>query len=193
LVENVSASDTLKLPNGSAIRAPIAPGVFAVYRGDAPIFRVGTAAGSSGLETLAEDGNPEPLQRELKGQAGVAASGMFVPGQPFTFTARPGDKFSFANMFVQSNDLFYGFENGGVDLFDSMGKPVTGDLTARVVLYDAGTEVNEAPGVGPNQAPRQAKPNTGASENKTVQVVNDGFVYPAAAAVIRVTVQLDAE
>lgn len=193
LVENVSTGDALKLPNGTAIRVPIAPGVFAVYRGEAPIFHVGAPAGSSGLETLAEDGNPEPLQMALKGQAGVAASGMFVPGQPFTIAARPGDKLSLAAMFVQSNDLFYGFENGGIDIFNGAGQPVTGDLTARVVLYDAGTEVNEAPGVGPNQAPRQATPNTGPSESKPVQIVNDGFTYPAAAAVIRVTVQLDAE
>jgi hypothetical protein len=193
VIENVSSNDTLKLPNGPAIRAPIAPGVFAVYRGEAPMFRVGTPAGSSGLETLAEDGNPEPLQMALKGQATVAASGMFIPGQPFTITARPGDKLAFATMFVQSNDLFYGLENAGIDIFDRTGKPLAGDLTARVVLYDAGTEVNEAPGVGPNQAPRQAKPNTGPSESKPVQIVKDGFAYPAAAAVIRVTVQFDAE
>jgi hypothetical protein len=192
-IENVSGNDTLKLANGSAMRAPIAPGVFAVYHGDAPIFRVGATAGSSELETLAEDGNPEPLEKALKGQAGVVASGMFVPGQSFAITARPGDKLAFATMFVQSNDLFYGFENGGIDIFDSMGKPVMGDLTARAVLFDAGTEVNEAPGVGPNQAPRQAKPNTGPSESKPVQAVNDGFVYPAAASVIRVAVELGAE
>lgn len=189
LIESVSSDNTLRLPNGSAIRAPIAPGVFAVYRGPPPIFEIGRAAGTSGLETLAEDGNPEPLAEALGRQAGVQASGLFIPGQPFTVTVQPGDKLAFAAMFVQSNDLFYGLENGGIDLFDSSGKPITGDISGRVVLHDAGTEINEHPGVGSSQAPRQAKPNNGPSESKPVQPVADGFAYPATAAVIRVTVE----
>lgn len=189
LIENVSSESTLKLPNGSAIRAPIAPGVFAVYRDAAPIFHDGAPAGRSGLETLAEDGNPEPLAEVLKRRSNVRESGMFIPGQPFTVTARPGDKLAFATMFVQSNDLFYGPANGGIDLLDPSGKPIAGDITGRVVLYDAGTEINEAPGVGPNQAPRQSRPNNGPSESRPVQPVSDGFTYPATPAVIRVTVQ----
>ena len=51
--------------------------------------------------------------------------------------------------------------------------------------------MNEEPGVGPNQAPRQTGPNTGPDENGSVLLisdVSDGFTYPAVADVIKVTV-----
>jgi hypothetical protein len=41
--------------------------------------------------------------------------------------------------------LFYTFSEGGVALFNN-GMPVSGDMTVQVLLYDAGTEVNEFPG-----------------------------------------------
>jgi len=48
--------------------------------------------------------------------------------------------------------------------------------------------VNQAPGAGPDQAPRQAGPNTGAAENGVVQPVSDGFTYPDTANLILVTI-----
>jgi len=39
-----------------------------------------------------------------------------------------------------------------------MGNPRTGDVTADVQLWDAGTEVNMEPGVGADQPPRQSAP-----------------------------------
>jgi hypothetical protein len=68
---------------------------------------------------------------------------------------------------------------------------VSGDLTSRLHLWDAGTEVNQEPGFGASQAPRQMAPNTGASEKKPVRLVaetKDGFAYPAVAQTIRVTI-----
>ena len=60
-----------------------------------------------------------------------------------------------------------------------------------ISLWDAGTEVNQEPGLGPDQAPRQKAPNTGASERKPVQLVKDvkdGFTYPKVSEVLRVTI-----
>ena len=91
-------------------------------------------------------------------------------------------------MFVQSNDLFYAPRDAGIALFDGTGQATSGDRTQELVLWDAGTEVNEAPGVGPSQAPRQSKPNTGADENGVIRPVDDGFRYPAVSEVIRVTI-----
>ena len=68
---------------------------------------------------------------------------------------------------------------------------MTGDVTSRIRLWDAGTEVNEEPGLGPNQAPRQHAPNTGPAENgvvRPISEVKDGFHYPNVAEVIRVTI-----
>jgi hypothetical protein len=56
-----------------------------------------------------------------------------------------------------------------------------------VLLWDAGTEQNEIPGIGPDQAPWQAGPNTGAAEGGTVRQVNDGYAYPEVDQIIRVT------
>jgi len=61
-------------------------------------------------------------------------------------------------MFAQSNDLFFAPEPNGIPLFDAAGRARSGDSPDSIVLWDAGTEMNEQPGAGPNQAPRQAAP-----------------------------------
>ena len=121
------------------------------------------------------------------------ATGFLMPGESetVTFNAGKGHYLSFATMFVQSNDLFYAFDEKGLALYDGTGAPITGDVTASVDLWDAGTEVNEEPGVGANQAPRQSGPNTGTDENGTVQIVNDGFTYPSDESVIHLSLTHD--
>jgi hypothetical protein len=57
-----------------------------------------------------------------------------------------------------------------------------------MVLLDDGTEVDEEPGIGPNQGPRQKAPNTGAEENGVVQKVNDQAAYGETEKVMRVTI-----
>ena len=94
-------------------------------------------------------------------------------------------------MFGQSNDLFYAPNDTGIALFDKKGKPISSDITSKVSLWDAGTEVNEEPGIGPNQAPRQSAPNTGAVEHESVQLigaVHDGFVYRKTSDVLRIKI-----
>ena len=50
------------------------------------------------------------------------------------------------------------------------------DVTDQVLLWDAGSEANEEPGAGPNQAPRQGGANTGAKDpDNTVRLVQDGW------------------
>lgn len=81
---------------------------------------------------------------------GAAAPAPIFPGDAYeiTFTAAPavtpgsGACFSFATMFIQSNDLFYAFSPEGLALFDANGTPCTGDVTSELRLYDAGTEIN---------------------------------------------------
>jgi hypothetical protein len=53
------------------------------------------------------------------------------------------------------------------------------------MLWDSGTEMNQEPGTGDNQAPRQSGANVGpADTDSIVRLVNDGFTYPATADVI---------
>lgn len=187
VIKNVTADDTLKLPGGQASKAPIAPGVYAVLRNGAILFDPDKPAGKAGLEALAEDGNAEALIGALKGMENVRDAGMFIPGQPFQVTAGPGDRLVFASMFVQSNDKFYAPDPSGIALFDPTAAPVSGDWTKSIKLWDAGTEKDEAPGLGPNQAPRQAAPNTGPEENGSVHLASDGFQYPPVDQVVQLT------
>lgn len=189
-IRNVATDKTLKLPDGSTSGAPIAPGVFVVSAMPNVLFTSGMQAPEA-LERLAEDGNFQPMLDKVTNVRSLAASGMFLPGQPFTFTASPGDKLQFATMFVQSNDLFFAPRNGGIALFDAGGRAMHGKVTSQVALFDAGTEVNQAPGIGPNQAPRQAKPDTGTAERVAIALVadrHDGFAYPPVEAVIDVEI-----
>lgn len=189
-IKNVATDKTLKLPDGMTAPAPIAPGAYAVVTDGVMPFALGKPA-VPGLESLAEDGNAEAFIARLKATKGVRDAGLFVPGQAFDVAAQPGDRLVFATMFVQSNDLFLAPDPRGIALFDAARKPVSGDETAAVKLWDAGTEKNEAPGVGPDQAPRQKMANSGPEEHGVVQPladVRDGFAYPPVAEVVEVTV-----
>ena len=90
-------------------------------------------------------------------------------------------------MFGDSNDLFFAPTEQGIPLFAPDGTPLEGDVTSYMILWDAGTEVNEGPG-GPNQAPRQSGPDTGEDENGVVRIVNDSYLYPLNRSWVRVTV-----
>jgi hypothetical protein len=133
---------------------------------------------------------------EGKDYFNAGASDAIPPGgsYSFSFQAGKGHYLSFATMFVQSNDLFYAPDENGIALYNDSGDPVTGNVTSMVYLWDAGTEVNQEPGVGTDQAPRQASPDTGMDENGNVVLitdVNDGFVYPSNDEVISVILEHD--
>lgn len=201
-IENVSTANKLVTSTGNSEPVLLAPGVFAIHTADGLLFRNGEPDFGYGLEALAEDGNPTELAAHLQSLPSVMMSGIFntpvgsagpgplTPGESYeiAFAAKPGDRLSFATMFVQSNDLFYAPRETGLLLFDANGSPISGDLTSQIWLWDDGSEVNEEPGIGANQAPRQSGPNTGAAENGVVHIVNDGYNYPDTPSVLRVTV-----
>jgi hypothetical protein len=201
-VDNISKGEALKLSTGKTAPFVSAPVLWTVGSGSAnPIFVGGQPDAGKGLETLAETGNPGPLARSLTGANGIVAlgaddkpigaraGGPITPGQGYEFEveAVPGQALSMAWMFGQSNDLFYSNDRP-IALFDAAGKPVQGDMTAQLALWDAGTEVNEEPGLGPNQGPRQQSPEAGVAEHQAVAHVWDRFTYPRIADVLRVTV-----
>ena len=183
----------------SGLTSLIAPGVYATHSGGSLLFRAGEAA-STGLEAMAEDGNPATLAAEVEAAGGFLDAGAFAvpvgadgpapvgPGQAYEFEviATPGDALSFVTMFVQSNDLFYAPAAEGIDLFPN-GVALEGDITDRIMLWDAGTEVNEKPGLGVYQAPRQPGPDSGPDENGLVNLLDACFTYPDLSDVIRVT------
>lgn len=200
-IQNVSTADTLVTSAGSHLAAPLSPGLWAVHSDPNPLFKAGKPDRGDGLEALAEDGNPATLTTNLSHQAGIRAVGVFDtpigadspgvlgPGAVYEarFSAKPGMRLSLATMFVQSNDLFYAPDGAGLRLFDPDGRAIDGDVTYRIRLWDAGTEQNEEPGLGPHQPPRQSGPNMGLVEHGIVGPVNDGYRYPGVNEVLRVT------
>jgi hypothetical protein len=201
-VENISAWNGQTASDGTQWTLDFSPGAWLVHRNNAPLFKTGKRDRGQGLEAIAEDGNPTQLAKSLQKQPEVLASGVFNtavgankvggirPEQAFEFTiqASPGEKLSFATMFGQSNDLFYSPADAGIALFDRQGNPVSGDVTDQVLLWDVGTEVNQEPGIGSEQGPRQKAVNTGKAENGVVRIVKDSFTYPQTGQVMRVII-----
>ncbi|MET0790189.1 MAG: spondin domain-containing protein [Polyangiaceae bacterium] len=190
----------------SGITYPASPGVWVVHStGSKPLFSAGSADYGKGLENIAEDGNATPLGGNLTTLAGYlsgavfnipvgnVAPGAITPGAKFqfSFTASPGESLSFASMLAATNDVFFAPSAAGIPLFDGDGEAVTGDVSAQVSLWDAGTEGNEEPGIGPNTVTNQLTPNTGTAGEGKVQllsaVTSDAYPYPAAQSVLKVT------
>ncbi|MFK5974458.1 MAG: spondin domain-containing protein [Flavobacteriaceae bacterium] len=133
---------------------------------------------------------------EAKSYFDTGKTGLIMPGdsESITFNAGKGHLLSFATMYVQSNDLFYAPLENGIPLYDEDGAPLSGDITSSIYLWDAGTEVNEEPGVGENQPPRQAAANTGMNENGMVALIGDiadGYTYPTVSEAIKVSLAHD--
>ena len=194
-IENISANSDLP--------TPLAPGLFAVHNREFKLFINGEEDPGYGLEALAEDGNPGQLRSYVGTAPGVTESGVFVspfqdgnpgvllPGEgayEFTFTAdRDAQYLSFATMLVEGNDLFFAPGDRGIKLF-RFGAPINGDITRRIMLWDAFTEINEEPGQGAYQVLRQLGEDSGPSETGAVTEVNDRFDYPRVNELIRVTI-----
>ena len=88
----------------------------------------------------------------------------------------------------QSNDWFYAPAESGIELFKD-GKAISGDISSQIILWNAGTEIDQETGIGADQGPRQKGLNSGAAENGIVTKVQDGKTYAQADKVLRVTIK----
>jgi hypothetical protein len=195
-----------ELNTSSGVATPLSPGVFVVHRAAAPLFMLGESDRGQGLERIAEEGNPTMLKRSVDEVLALGtASGTFtapdgdygtsplLPGLSYTFEVKayPGDRLSLVSMFGMSNDWFFGTAPEGLALFDAANQPITGDLTAMVHLYDLGTELSEEPGVGPNIAPQQPAPDTGAQDtDRKVREVSPSMYSTPVARHLKLTLSL---
>lgn len=129
--------------------------------------------------------------------AGTAdGSSMLESGRYYEFTVdgRPGDRLSLASMLGQSNDGLIATGPEGIALFDANNRPVTGNVTAQLSLWDAGTEVNEEPGLGRNQGVRQGAAHAGDPERRPIRAMSDaefGALWPVVSKMVRVTVRVE--
>ena len=212
-VENVSQAMTLQTTADGELGeqgVPLSPGAYAVHSPDRPMFSTGHSERNNGLEEIAEDGSPRRLAQSLAERDSVSDAGTFdtpvgsdapsplPPGQSYEFTAEalsgsPEMSLSFVTMFIPSNDAFYalGGQNG-FSLFDD-GTPQTGNVTNVVGLWDAGTEVNQEPGVGDHQAQRQRAAGVGDVEREVVVPMGrvNGYDYPAPSEVVEVSLSAE--
>ena len=62
------------------------------------------------------------------------------------FHAGKGQRLMFATMYGYSNDIFFAPENPGLELFNSDGVAITGDVSSQIHMWDNGTRINEQPG-----------------------------------------------
>lgn len=201
-IENISSKDGQTASNGTKWPFALSPGMWVVHdKLDVRLLKEGGMAHFNGLEMQAEDGNPEGLIKYLEHYhnhmlhgifntpVGASSPGPIGPGgsYEFSFTAAPGMKLSMTMMFGQSNDWFYAFDADGIHLFEG-NRPISGDVTSKLILWDAGTEKDEEPGIGPNQGPRQKAPNTGEDEHGTVHKARKSAFYNKTAELLRVTI-----
>ncbi|MEX1361999.1 MAG: spondin domain-containing protein [Nannocystaceae bacterium] len=177
-IENVS--------NTGLMFSPLSPGLWANHEpGADTLFETGVPDDGEGLEALAEDGDPTDLLAAVMGHGGVLQAGAFdtpvmagapgplLPGDryEFSFVAEPGTRLALGTMLVGSNDLVVASGPVGISLFAGGGQALSErDVSSSLRLWDAGTEVDQAPGQGPLQAVHGGSPNMGPSE--------DGGVFP---------------
>lgn len=200
-IENISSKDGFTASNGAKFPFALSPGLWVVHELEVRLYKEGIAAGAA-LERQAEDGDPGELVKQLMAREhsgmqhgvfntpiGASGPGPIGPGAAyeFTITGKPGMKLSMTVMFGQSNDWFYAPPAHGISLFDN-GKPISGDVTSKFTLYDAGTEKDEEIGIGPNQGPRQKAPNTGEDENGVVHKVKNSIWVNKTGELFRVTI-----
>lgn len=195
--------------DNTGVTFPASPGVWVVHsEGGRPLYTEGDADYGDGVEHIAEDGDPttlgansDSLDGVIRGEVfdmpvGADDPGPIVPGSSyeFSFDASPGQRLSFVSMLAATNDAFFGPADSGIALFDD-GTPLEGDVTEQVYLWDAGTEANEEPLVGPNTVTNQLEPDTGMTGEGSVQLLSDvdgdDFDYPDVDSLLRVTISAD--
>lgn len=200
-IENISTRDSYTASDGTKFSVALSPGFWVTHEMELALYKEGATA-STALERQAEDGNPGELVKSLEASGhsamqhgffntpiGASSPGPIVPGAAYEFTVRgrPGMKLSMTMMFGQSNDWFYSTPSQGISLFEK-GKPISGNITSRFTLYDAGTEQDEEIGIGPNQGPRQKAVNTGADEHGVVHKPMQSVFFNKNAELFRVTI-----
>jgi hypothetical protein len=209
-LHNVSASGALVTSDGGATDIVLSSGIVVAQLHPARLFEEGASAAGTGLEALAEDGQPDALEGELAGDPeafpivmrfaaayGAGENGdLLDPGNTLRIdlTAPPEARVAFAMMFAQSNDTMLATVPEGIAIDEPTEER---DITSEIALFDVGTEVSEEPGLGSTQAPRQAAPNTGTDEAGTITRIQgtdaSGVAYPEVSSFLSATVRIDTE
>jgi len=114
---------------------------------------------------------------------------LILPGESVTiqFSAAKGEALTFASMYGASNDLLFAPDNPGILVYDAQGKPLEGDVSEKIKLWDNGTRINQKPGA--------LVTHPGIQDNKTITEVNgadaQGNTYLDASKLIKASLKYD--
>jgi len=183
--DNSNAEYREYLEDNSGWFSSLSPGAYTM---NDSLFYIGSLA-TNAMESLAEDGDPSGFTDTFDTPVGASGPDVLAPGQSYTFqiSATSGDYFSMASKLMETNDWYVGTQI--IPLFQN-NKPLTGIITNNFKVYDAGTEIDEYPQLGPNQAPRQPGNNEGPSEDAMLdKEVDESFKIPEISDMIKVTLE----
>lgn len=186
LIENVSTSQTFTSSGGEPIHLALAPGVYATSAALTPFFTPDAPA-SAPLEALAEAGDPSPMLEALRADPHIERAGLtgdidnptyeedpILPGKStlLTFTYVPGEeRLFFAMMIGNSNDVFLAPRDPrGLDLERLPEGEL--DVSALLLWWNAGTEIDEPLGQGMFQPATAPGTESGTPEG--------GVIHPSA-------------
>ena len=183
----------------TGIFTPLSPVLVVVYSGiDNPIFKTGEKDRGEGLKELAQKGNADVLAAALMNKPGVKH--VYVLPAPDTKVLLPvidghsggivshaieverNDRLAIATMYGFSNDWFFATKANGV-------KPMAGDISASIELYNDGTAIDQFPGAGITQFNLEGTPLQESVVITPVPNPNAFTTLPAIPEIIKVTLQ----
>jgi hypothetical protein len=186
-IDSVMTLQTLAFPDGSHTSRLISPGVYVVAK-DRFLFLTPGQSARAGLERVDEVGELSPSLVSTRRDRPELKPTQFLHNEDFTITGEPGDHLHLAVIFAHADDVLDTPREAGIDLFTADGRPVSGEMTASLVLWNAGTDVNEAPSIDVHQASRPTAQNKGDPEQCPVALANHRLGYPRVASVLRLRV-----
>jgi hypothetical protein len=183
----------------TGIFTPLSPILVVIYTGnDNPFYKVGENDRGEGLKQLAQQGNADILAAALMNKQGIKhvyvlpatdtkvllpkINGMNGSKVSHDIEVQDGDRLAIATMYGFSNDWFFATSGNGV-------KPVPGDISNSIVLYDNGTAIDQFPGAGITQFNLAGTPLV---DNKPIMAVpnpNPFTTLPAISNIIHATLQ----
>jgi hypothetical protein len=183
----------------TGIFTPLSPVLVVVYTGnDNPFYKVGENDRGEGLKQLAQQGNADILAASLMNKPGIKhvyvlpaadtkvllpkINGMNGGKVSHDIEVKEGDRLAIATMYGFSNDWFFATSGNGV-------KPVPGDISNSIVLYDNGTAIDQFPGAGITQFNLAGTPLADSKPIMAVPNPNPFTTLPAITSIVHATLQ----
>ena len=176
-----------ELMKETGLITPLSPVLVVVHEGMTnPIFELNKKDKGNGLKEIAQGGDVTKLKAYLEKMDGVhkvyvLGDSPIMPGAKVSAQIQSNESsmISFVTMYGYSNDWFFGNEM-------PLASSYKGDATAKTLLLDNGTAVDQFPGAGNGQGIFGGMMYP---EDKEIVAVGNQFPVPAVNKIIKVTIQ----